>query len=277
MEGWIKIHRSLLEWEWYSDTNCVRLALHFLLKANYQSVKWRGMDIERGQFITSRAKLSAETSLSDREIRTAIDKLAKSEFSTIRTTNKFTIVTVCNYDKYQSQTSDERPAESPTDDQQATNERPAKDQQETTNKEYKKERIQECTHTVDTKKGVVGGKYERELLAWIERRYPEIHRMPEPFNESQLSWMLGKYTREDIRRIVAMMDNKGVGKKNKSAFATFSAFAGRDAVIRERRVRNDKLYTYEEMCDEIPKRACSQDFERVELEGRSFWRKKAQR
>ena len=96
MEGWIKIHRSLLDWEWYSDTNCVRLCLHFLLKANYQSKKWKGLIIDRGQLVTSRGQLSEETGLSEMQIRTALDKLDNCGFITKSGTRKYTIITVCN-------------------------------------------------------------------------------------------------------------------------------------------------------------------------------------
>ena len=109
MEGWIKIHRGLLDWEWYSDTNCVRMALHLLLKANFQTRRWRGITVERGQLVTSRAALARETGLSEREVRTAVSKLEKSDFLTSRATSYYTVVTICNYERYQSTDSTERP------------------------------------------------------------------------------------------------------------------------------------------------------------------------
>lgn len=162
MEGWIKIHRSLLDWEWYSDTNCVRLCLHFLLKANYQSKKWKGITVGRGQLVTSRGQLSEETGLSEMQIRTALDKLDNCGFITKSGTRKYTIITVCNYDSYQQGQDGYDNGYQPTDNQQITNNQPTDNQQITTTKEYKKERIEEYTHTlVDTKKGVVGGKCRR--------------------------------------------------------------------------------------------------------------------
>ncbi len=46
--GWIKIHRKILDWEWYSDLNVRVVFLHLLLKANHDDKKWMGMDIKRG-------------------------------------------------------------------------------------------------------------------------------------------------------------------------------------------------------------------------------------
>lgn len=95
------MYRSFLDWEWYADTNCVRLAVHFLLKVNYQSKRWQGITIGRGQLVTSRAKLSDETGLTHMQIRTAMDKLTASGFISKLSTKTYTIVTVCNYDIYQ--------------------------------------------------------------------------------------------------------------------------------------------------------------------------------
>jgi len=54
MEGFIKIHRKLLEWEWYDDNNVKVLFLHLLLKANYKDKKYRGETLKAGTVLTSR-------------------------------------------------------------------------------------------------------------------------------------------------------------------------------------------------------------------------------
>lgn len=107
MAGWIKIYRAFLEWEWYHDIPCKVLALHYLLSANFEDKRWRNQLIKRGQFVTSLYNLSADTRLSVQQIRTTNKKLTSSGFCHIRPTNKYTIVTICNYDRYQG---DERGA-----------------------------------------------------------------------------------------------------------------------------------------------------------------------
>ena len=101
MEGWIKLHRKLLEWEWYCDNNAKVLFLHCLLKANIKGVNWRGIQILRGQFFTSYASLSAELKLSVKEIRCAQKKLEKTGELTFIGASNGTMLTVCNYDSYQ--------------------------------------------------------------------------------------------------------------------------------------------------------------------------------
>lgn len=102
MDGWIKIHRSFIDWEWYSEAKMVQLFIHVLLKANYSDNKWRGIEIKRGQFITSFSALAGETGQSVQNIRTGIKKLIMSQNLTIKSTNKYTVITVCNYGTYQS-------------------------------------------------------------------------------------------------------------------------------------------------------------------------------
>ena len=102
MEGWIKLHRKILDWEWYTDAPVRILFEHLLLTANYEDKKWRGMTIKRGQKVTSIGHLAEETGLSVQQVRTALEKLEKSKNVTSRATNKFTLVTIENYGLYQS-------------------------------------------------------------------------------------------------------------------------------------------------------------------------------
>ena len=76
--GYIKIHRQLLEWEWYGDTNTMRVFLHLLLSANWKNGMFKGVEIPRGNLVTSLSKLSQALSLTERQIRTAIEHLKKS-------------------------------------------------------------------------------------------------------------------------------------------------------------------------------------------------------
>lgn len=106
MSGFVTLYRSILDWEWYTDLPTKAVFIHCVLKANYEDCNWRGTELKRGQFITSIQKLASETGLSDRQTRTALSKLESTSEVTIKTTNKFSIVTVCNYDSYQSKKDD---------------------------------------------------------------------------------------------------------------------------------------------------------------------------
>lgn len=103
MDNWfIKIHRKILDWEWYDDINTCRLFCHLLLKCNYEDNKWHWKTIKRGQRITSLNSLSKETGLTIQQTRTSIIKLKSTGEITDQTTNSFRLITVINYELYQA-------------------------------------------------------------------------------------------------------------------------------------------------------------------------------
>ncbi len=105
MIGHIKIDRKILNWEWYNDCKMVHLFLHLLVKANWVEGTWRGLKIKRGQYMTSVSKLSGNTGLSISQIRTCLSKLQTTGEITTKMTNLNTLITICKYDTYQSEKS----------------------------------------------------------------------------------------------------------------------------------------------------------------------------
>lgn len=128
----------MLEWEWYDDINMVRLWLHLLFKANYKNMSWHRKIIKRGQLVTGREELARQTGLSVQQVRTCLDKLVECGCITKKTTNKYTLITICKYSIYQ-----DIPNE---DNQQITNKQPTNNQQITTSKQRNKE-TSNNTHT----------------------------------------------------------------------------------------------------------------------------------
>lgn len=133
MNGFIKLHRQLLDWEWYSDNNTFRVFIHCLLKANYKEKNWKGITIKRGQFVTSTSNLSIELGLSVNKIRLSLTKLKQTKEITIKTTNKNTLVTLVNFDTYQ----DVETENHKQNNKQTTNKPQSKHKQTTTTKERK--------------------------------------------------------------------------------------------------------------------------------------------
>ena len=116
MTGYLKLYRQFLSWEWYSDLPVRVLFLHCLLKANYNTVKWKGKTIKTGQFVTSLAHLAQETGLSLQETRTALTKLKSTCELTQQATSQYSIITVNNWGKWQG----EQHAEQQASNKQAT-------------------------------------------------------------------------------------------------------------------------------------------------------------
>jgi len=126
MEWYIKLHRQLIKWQRYQDGNTLRLFLHLLLKANHKDWYWMWVKILRWQYITWRTALAKDLKLSEQQVRTSLDKLKKSQNITIKTTNKYSIIEIQNYNNYQDNNQQ--------DNQQITNKEPTNNQQITTNK-----------------------------------------------------------------------------------------------------------------------------------------------
>jgi len=136
IQGWIKIHRQLLEWEWYDDINVTRLFLHILLKANHKSKNYKGELIQIGEHLTSREILSNETGLTIRQVRTALTKLKTTNEVSIKSSSQGTKIQVVNYEKYQV-TTNEVTAKRPVNDQQTTTNKNVKNEKKKKNKQKK--------------------------------------------------------------------------------------------------------------------------------------------
>ena len=100
--GYIKLHRKILDWEWYGDTNTKVIFLHLILTANYKPLKWRGHQIDRGERAVSLNTLSCETGLSIQSVRTAISHLKRTGEVTSRKIPECTIFSVKNYENFQN-------------------------------------------------------------------------------------------------------------------------------------------------------------------------------
>ena len=99
--GFITLYRKIVDWEWYSDANVFRVFTHLILTANWEPKKWKGELVSRGQKVISIQKLAQETGLTEQSVKTAIKKLKLTGEITTKATNKYTIVTLINYDFYQ--------------------------------------------------------------------------------------------------------------------------------------------------------------------------------
>ena len=119
--GWVKLHRGLLDWEWYDDINTKVVFLHLLLVANHKDNQWRGINIKRGQRLTSIDKLSSEIGLSVSKIRTCLKKLISTNEIASKSHSQHTVFTVVNYDSYQG---DDKQNDKPLANESQTNNKP---------------------------------------------------------------------------------------------------------------------------------------------------------
>ena len=102
-EGYVKLHRQLLEWEWFADSATVHVLTYLMITANWKEAKWMGVTIPPGGTVTSREKIAAHTGLSEKQVRLALDKLEKGRVIERDRAGKGQLVTLVNWAKYQGE------------------------------------------------------------------------------------------------------------------------------------------------------------------------------
>lgn len=133
---YIKLDRNILRWRWWNKSKTLHVFLFLLLNANVSDHDFENEIIHRGQCVTSLASIVKSTGLTIREVRTAISTLKKTGEVTSRSTNRYQVITIVNYDKYQENRQTKRQANGQPSDKQATSKR----QQYKNNKNDKNEK-----------------------------------------------------------------------------------------------------------------------------------------
>lgn len=136
-KGYIKLYRKLLESGMLKNPHLTTFWIWCLLKASHKKTKalvgYQEIALNPGQFIFGRKKASEEIGVTPQRIRTCLNFLKKTQRLTIKTTNKFSIITIIKWGDYQSDIQQDNQQTN----QQLTNNQPTTNQQLTTNKNVK--------------------------------------------------------------------------------------------------------------------------------------------
>lgn len=210
MQGWVSFHRKIEEWEWYDDANTFRLFFHLVLKANHKDNKWRGIDIKRGELVTSNEQLAKQLKLTVSKIRTSLNKLKSTREITIKTTNKNTVVTVVNYGLYQS--TDAEIATKTTNKSQSNDNQIATNNNDNNENNDKKKVIKRFTPPT-----------LEEIISYCKERKNKVD--PEKFLNFYESkgWMVGKNKMKSWKASVRTWESKDKPevKQSNNAFNNF--------------------------------------------------------
>lgn len=110
MSSFIKLHRKVTEWEWFTKGDTFKVFFYLVTKANWKRTTWRGVILERGQLPCGLKAIAAGTGVSIQAIRTILKRLESTSELTRKSTPNFSVITICNYDKYQGfQEDDQQP------------------------------------------------------------------------------------------------------------------------------------------------------------------------
>lgn len=101
-QGFIKIDRQILEWRYHDCYYAFTIWMHILLLANWTDGYFKGNRIKRGELVTSINNLMLVTGIkSDNTIRKWLKVFESEDMISLKTTNKYTHVSIVNYDKFQ--------------------------------------------------------------------------------------------------------------------------------------------------------------------------------
>lgn len=204
MDGFIKLHRQFLEWEWYDNKNVKIVFLHCLFRANFKDQKWHGKIIKAGQFVTSLQHLAAESGLSIKQTRTALEKLKSTGEIDTQTTSQYSIITVNNWDKWQ------------IEGKQKTNERQTEDKQTATIEERKECKEGKNNIYKDTQKKFIPPSLEEVKSYCLERNNDIDAERFINFYESK-GWFVGKNKMKDWKAAIRTWENKQKSSKPQQA------------------------------------------------------------
>lgn len=101
-QGFIKIDRQILEWRYHDCYYAFTIWMHVLLLANWTDGCFKGRKVKRGELITSINNLMLVTGIkSDNTIRKWLKIFENEKMITLKSTNKYTHISIVNYDKFQ--------------------------------------------------------------------------------------------------------------------------------------------------------------------------------
>lgn len=158
--GWIKLHRKILEWEWFKDSNTLMVFIYLLCHAQWHDSRFMGHEVKAGQLVTGRKKIAEDLKISEQSVRTSLNHLKSTNEITIKSTNKFSLITIENWAVYQGDDDEANQQINQQANQQLTNNQP------TTNhiQEYKKERNKRYSSLkADARRRMIRQKSEQVL------------------------------------------------------------------------------------------------------------------
>jgi hypothetical protein len=196
-EGWVKLHRQLLDSPKFQNEKLLKVWIWCMLKASHQTheqqVGRQTITLEPGQFVFGRNASAEELKLKPSTAWDYMHLLESDSTINIKSNNKFSIVTVVNWELYQlAESNSDSKSDSKSDNKSTTNQ-----QQIDTNKNVKNEK--------NVKKETVPKIKFAEFVSMTEDEHRKL---------------IEKYGLKDTARMIEILDNyKGSkGKTYKSDY-----------------------------------------------------------
>ncbi|MCR0163165.1 hypothetical protein MKA35_20475 [[Clostridium] innocuum] len=218
-QGYIKLYRQITDTPVWADSDKLKLWLMCLMKATHdektQVVGNQIIELKAGQFITGRSALSDEFNRDVKKDR-RVDGLTlfrwlslfeKMEMLNIKKTNKYSLVTVLNWDKYQGQRT--------SNEQQLNNKRTSNEQQLNTNKNDKNVKNVKNEKKEDICYQQIADMYNNTCVS-----FPRLTKLSDA-RKKAIKARLKTYTADDLQKAFTLAEQsdflKGANNRNWSA------------------------------------------------------------
>ena len=221
-DGWIKIHRTVFDNEYYFSDTFTRMQAWFdlLLIANHKPRKLyiRGCEVSvnRGQVCYAAETLAKRWGWSRGKVKRFLNELQNRHQIVQQNSNLITVISIVNYSFYQGGGNGSSTTDGTTNGTASNTTDSTTDGQQTdTNKKEKKERKEYvCTHP---------------LQIFIKEKYPTVFSMDEKITPEQCDTLISKFGKPMIVTILGQMENwKPLLKKNTSAYLTLNNWCDRE-------------------------------------------------
>lgn len=107
MDGWLKLYRSILDSAVFQDAEILKVWIWLLCNVAFEQhdtiCYGKVITLKPGQIATGRKKISQCTDLNENKVYRALNALKSLGNIEIKATNKYSIITVVNWDKYQEE------------------------------------------------------------------------------------------------------------------------------------------------------------------------------
>ena len=107
MDGWLKLYRSILDSAVFQDAEILKVWIWLLCNVAFEQhdtiCYGKVITLKPGQIATGRKKIAQCTDLNENKVYRALNALKSLGNIEIKATNKYSIITVVNWDKYQEE------------------------------------------------------------------------------------------------------------------------------------------------------------------------------
>ena len=103
--GWVKLHRGLLEHRIFRDAEVLQVWMYLLLRASYREQKLaigrQMILLQPGQLLYGRKAVSEKLGIGEGKLRGIMELLLQNGSIMVESTNRYSVVTITNWMAYQ--------------------------------------------------------------------------------------------------------------------------------------------------------------------------------